>query len=92
VQTSTSKGTRQAIKYQALGHHATSTCAIGAENDVMACLDSKIQVRGPRLESSRCECVSESAWKFPTVPIYIVRRNAAKVFLEEVLGKDLVLL
>ncbi|KAK3313248.1 hypothetical protein B0H66DRAFT_632356 [Apodospora peruviana] len=34
------------FKEQAYSHHATSTCAIGADNDPLAVLDSKFRVRG----------------------------------------------
>jgi choline dehydrogenase len=39
-------GDKDFIKKQVFGHHATSTCAIGADNDPLAVLDSKFRVRG----------------------------------------------
>ncbi|KAK3991127.1 hypothetical protein QBC44DRAFT_349503 [Cladorrhinum sp. PSN332] len=37
---------KQYIKDQSWGHHASSTCPIGADGDPMAVLDSKFRVRG----------------------------------------------
>lgn len=50
------------IKTQAYSHHATSTCAIGGDNDKMAVLDSKFRVRGVQ----GLRVVDASA--FPVVP------------------------
>jgi choline dehydrogenase len=63
----------EAIKSEAFSHHATSTCAIGAEDDPMACLDSCFRVR-------RADClrvVDASALprvpgSFPSLPIYMI--------------------
>lgn len=50
------------IKLQAYSHHATSTCAIGGDDDKMAVLDSKFRVRGVQ----GLRVVDASA--FPVVP------------------------
>jgi choline dehydrogenase len=83
---------KQAIKDQAFSHHATSTCAIGGDDDVMACLDSKFRVRGTKgLRVVDASVFPRVPGSFPTVPIYMVSEKAAKVILEEVRGEDMVL-
>lgn len=83
---------KQAIKDQAFSHHATSTCAIGANDDVMACLDSKFRVKGTKgLRVVDASIFPRVPGPFPTVPIYMVSEKAAGVILEEVRGEDMVL-
>ena len=88
----TKREIKQAIKNQAFGHHATSTCAIGADDDKMACLDSKFRVRGTRgLRVVDASIFPRVPGYFPTVPIYMVSEKAAEIILEEVRGEDMVL-
>jgi choline dehydrogenase len=37
---------KQVIKDRAFGHHAVSSCPIGADDDKMAVLDSRFRIRG----------------------------------------------
>ncbi|CAI4214686.1 unnamed protein product [Parascedosporium putredinis] len=48
------------IKHQAYSHHATSTCAIGADDDVNAVLDSKFRVRGVKNLRATEEIVADA--------------------------------
>lgn len=72
------------IKDQAWGHHASSTCPIGADGDKMAVLDSKFKVRG----TAGLRVVDASV--FPRIPgtftamsTYIIAEKAADVILSE---------
>ncbi|PMD42111.1 GMC oxidoreductase [Hyaloscypha variabilis F] len=86
----TNKAIKQAIKDQAFSHHATSTCAIGADDDVMACLDSKFRVRGTKgLRVVDASVFPRVPGSFPTVPIYMISEKAAEVILEEIRGEDM---
>jgi choline dehydrogenase len=72
---------KQAIKDQAFSHHATSTCAIGGDADVMACLDSKFRVRGTKgLRVVDASVFPRVPGPFPTVPIYMVSEKARRSF------------
>ncbi|MBE3044683.1 GMC family oxidoreductase N-terminal domain-containing protein [Candidatus Bathyarchaeota archaeon] len=66
------------MKDQVYSHHATSTCAIGADGDGMAVLDSRFRVRG--VEGLRV--VDASAWPrvpgaFPVLPTAMLSLKAA---------------
>jgi len=68
---------------QAWSHHATSSCAIGADGDAMAALDSKFRVRGvtgPRVvDASAFPRVPGS---FPVIPTFISSIKASEdIFL-----------
>lgn len=66
--------TKAFLKKQVYSHHATSTCAIGADNDPYAVLDSKFRVRGVR----GLRVVDASV--FPKVPVSLTtpRRTGLK--------------
>ncbi len=64
------------------GHHASCTCKIGADDDIMAVLDSEFQVRGTR----GLRVVDASV--FPYIPglfivsaVYMVAEKASDVIL-----------
>ncbi|KAI0436353.1 hypothetical protein F4803DRAFT_234117 [Xylaria telfairii] len=61
-QNCTDEAQKEFIKLQSYSHHATSTCAIGSDDDPMAVLDSKFRVRGV----GNLRVVDASA--FPKVP------------------------
>jgi choline dehydrogenase len=70
---------REMIKTQAYSHHATSTCAIGGDNEKMAVLDSKFRVRGVK----NLRVVDASAFPvvpgaFPVLPTYMLSTKASE--------------
>lgn len=76
--------TRSFIKKEAWGHHASCTCPIGADDDPMAVLDSKLKVRG----TTNLRVVDASV--FPRIPgffivssIYMVSEKATDEILAE---------
>jgi len=76
---------KEYYKTQAYSHHATSTCAIGADDDPLAVLDSKFRVRGV----AGLRVVDASAFPvvpgaFPSLPTMMISAKAAEVILAEV--------
>jgi choline dehydrogenase len=70
------------IKDTAWGHHASSTCPIGADNDPMAVLDSKFQVRGTAgLRVVDASVFPRIPGTFTAVSTYMVAEKAADVIL-----------
>ncbi|KAK4124417.1 GMC oxidoreductase [Parathielavia appendiculata] len=72
------------FKLQAYSHHATSTCAIGGDEEEMAVLDSKFRVRG--VEGLRV--VDASAFPvvpgaFPSCPTMMLSAKAAEDILAD---------
>ncbi|KXX74862.1 Oxygen-dependent choline dehydrogenase [Madurella mycetomatis] len=72
------------FKYQAYSHHATSTCAIGGDDEELAVLDSKFRVRG--VEGLRV--VDASAFPvvpgaFPSCPTMMLSAKAAEDILAD---------
>jgi choline dehydrogenase len=70
------------VRAQAWSHHATSTCAIGADGDTMAVLDSKFRVRGV----SGMRVVDASAFlrvpgSFPVIPTFMLSMKASEDIL-----------
>ncbi|KAK2047247.1 GMC oxidoreductase [Colletotrichum somersetense] len=75
---------KQYIKDTAWGHHASSTCPIGADDDPMAVLDSSFRVRGV----SGLRVVDASVYPripgtFTAVSTYMVGEKAADVILSQ---------
>ncbi|HEV2133289.1 MAG TPA: GMC family oxidoreductase [Terracidiphilus sp.] len=75
---------RQYVRDEAWGHHASCTCAIGADADPMAVLDSRFRVRGTK----GLRVVDASV--FPKIPgyfivsaIYMVSERANQVIQED---------
>ncbi len=73
---------RDFVRREAWGHHACGTCAIGADDDPLAVLDSELRVRG--VEGLRVVDASV----FPRIPgyfivtsIYMVAEKAADILL-----------
>ncbi|MCJ1442291.1 MAG: hypothetical protein MMC23_002784 [Stictis urceolatum] len=72
----------QYIKDRAWGHHASCTCAIGADNDPMAVLNSKFQVRGVQnLRVVDASVFPRIPGIFIQAPIVMVSEKAADVIL-----------
>ncbi|KAI0815434.1 hypothetical protein GGR55DRAFT_699270 [Xylaria sp. FL0064] len=75
---------KAAIRADAFGHHAASTCRIGAADDALACLDSRFRVRG--VDSLRVVDASvfpRAVGTFPTLSLYCVSEKACDVILED---------
>jgi choline dehydrogenase len=78
---------KQFIRDEAWGHHASGTAKIGADDDEMAVLDSRLRVRGTR----GLRVVDASAFPsipgfFIVVPIYMLSEKAAQMILEDAAG------
>lgn len=73
---------KQSIKDSSFGHHASSTCAMGGDDDKMACLDSKLRVRGVEgLRVCDASAFPRVPWAFPTLAIYIMAEKATDAIL-----------
>jgi choline dehydrogenase-like flavoprotein len=75
---------REFITREAWGHHASCSCAIGADEDPMAVLDSRFRVRGVR----NLRVVDASV--FPRIPgifivtnVYMISEKASDVIAED---------
>jgi choline dehydrogenase len=75
---------RTFITREAWGHHASCSCAIGADNDPLAVLDSRFRVRGVR----NLRVVDASV--FPRIPgtfivtnVYMISEKASDVISED---------
>ena len=65
------------IKNQIFGHHPTSTCAIGANSDPMAVLDSKFRVRGVKgLRVVDASAFPRVPGPFPVLPTFMLSQKA----------------
>jgi choline dehydrogenase len=76
---------KEYIRNEAWGHHASCSCAIGADGDPKAVLDSRFRVRGV----SNLRVVDASVFPripgfFIALPIYMVSEKAADVILEDI--------
>jgi choline dehydrogenase len=77
------------FKSQAYSHHATSTCAIGGDDEEMAVLDSKFRVRGV----AGLRVVDASAFPvvpgaFPSCPTMMLSVKAAEDIIAEAKAAD----
>lgn len=75
---------KEFAKYQAWGHHASCTCAIGADDDPKAVLDTNFKVRG--VEGLRV--VDASSWAkipatFIALPTYMLSEKASDVIIAD---------
>jgi choline dehydrogenase len=71
------------VKNEAWGHHASCTCAIGADNDAMAVLDSNFRVRGVRnLRVVDASVFPRIPGFFIVCPVYMISEKASDVILE----------
>lgn len=78
-------GTKEFLRLQGHSQHASGTCAIGADDDPMAVLDSRFRVRGvERLRVVDASVFPRPPGAFPVLPTFMVSRKAAKVILEDV--------
>lgn len=69
---------------QTFGHHPTSTCRIGADDDPMAVLDSKFRVRGvDGLRVVDASAFARIPGVFPVVATFMISQKAAETILGE---------
>lgn len=72
------------IRNQIFGHHPTSTCAIGADDDPMAVLDSKFRVRGVRgLRVVDASAFPRVPGPFPVLPTFMLSEKATESVLQD---------
>ncbi|KAH6669323.1 mitochondrial putative choline dehydrogenase [Halenospora varia] len=70
--------TKDFLKKQVYSHHATSTCAIGGDNDKMAVLDSKFRVRGVKgLRVVDASAFPKVPGSFPVIPTIVLSEKAS---------------
>jgi choline dehydrogenase len=75
---------RQWIRSQIFGHHATSTCKIGANGDAMAVLDAKLRVRGVRgLRVVDASAFPRVPGPFPVLPVFMLSEKATQSVLQD---------
>jgi len=68
------------VRNQIFGHHPTSTCAIGADSDPMAVLDSKFRVRGVKgLRVVDASSFPRVPGAFPVLPTFMISEKASDV-------------
>ncbi|KAJ4125322.1 hypothetical protein NW768_008939 [Fusarium equiseti] len=80
----TQKDVETYIKDNTWGHHASSTCPIGADDDKMAVLDSKFRVRGVAgLRVVDASVYPRIPGTFTAVSTFMVAEKAADVMLAE---------
>ena len=72
------------ITTQIFGHHPTSTCAIGADNDSLAVLDAKFRVRGVKgLRVVDASAFPRVPGPFPVLPTFMLSEKATESVLED---------
>ncbi|KAM5526080.1 choline dehydrogenase [Fusarium oxysporum f. sp. phaseoli] len=75
---------RQSIQDLAFSHHASSTCAIGADDDKKSCLDSRFRVRGvDNLRVVDASVFPRSPGGMPNGPTWTISRKAFETLLED---------
>jgi choline dehydrogenase len=76
--------TKDYILKQTWSHHATSTCAIGADSDPLAVLDSKFRVRGTKgLRVVDGSVFPRPPGAFPVLPTFMLSLKAVDAILED---------
>ncbi|KAM7202219.1 GMC oxidoreductase [Rhypophila sp. PSN 637] len=72
------------IRDQMSGHHAACTCAIGADDDLMAVLDSKFRVRGVAgLRVVNASAFPRIPGPFLVLPTFMLAERASESLLED---------
>lgn len=75
---------KQWIEDQIFGHHPTSTCAVGADNNPMAVLDTRLRVRGvERLRVVDASAFPRIPGAFPAVATFMLSEKATEIVLED---------
>jgi len=76
--------TKNFIKQEAFGHHASCTAAIGKDGDPNAVLDSRFRVRGVTgLRVVDASSFPKTPGFFPAVPLYMISEKAADVIIQD---------
>lgn len=75
---------KEKVLTQSWSHHASSSCAIGADSDPMAVLDSKFRVRG----TTGLRVVDASSFPrvpggFPVIPTFMISMKASEDILRD---------
>ena len=72
------------VRDEAWGHHASCTCAIGANDDPMAVLDSRLRVRGTQnLRVVDASVFPRIPGLFLVAPVYMIAEKASDLILED---------
>jgi choline dehydrogenase len=80
----TDKEIEEEVLDQAFSHHASCTCSIGADDDAMACLDSKFMVRGVTgLRVVDASSLPRVIGAFPTLALCLISEKATDVILQD---------
>lgn len=75
---------KQWIQEESWGHHASSSCPIGSDDDPMAVLDSSFRVRGvDGLRVVDMSAFPKIMGVFPVVSLYMAAEKAADAILED---------
>lgn len=75
---------KEVVKAQAWSHHATSTCAIGSDDDPLAVLDSSFRVRGTKgLRVVDASAFPRTPGGFPVIPTFMLGMKASDVILQD---------
>ncbi|OTB11524.1 putative GMC oxidoreductase [Daldinia sp. EC12] len=75
---------KQYVRDQAYGHHASSTAAIGSDDDPLAVLDSKFRVRGVKsLRVVDASAFPETPGTFPLISIFMASEKASEAILKD---------
>ncbi|KAK3938696.1 hypothetical protein QBC46DRAFT_264840 [Diplogelasinospora grovesii] len=75
---------KEMLKTQVYSHHASSTCAIGADDDPMTVLDSKFRVRGVKgLRVVDASAFPRVPGAFPVLPTMILSMKASEDILAD---------
>ncbi|OTB06229.1 putative GMC oxidoreductase [Hypoxylon sp. CI-4A] len=81
---STQEQLRQFVRDQAFGHHASSTAAIGGDDDPLAVLDSRFRVRGVQgLRVVDMSAFPVTPGTFPLISIFMLSEKASDAILED---------
>jgi choline dehydrogenase len=81
---STEAEIKQFIRDEAWGHHASCTCAIGADDDPMAVLDTNFKVRGiDGLRVVDASVFPKIPGFFIAAPLYMVSQKASEVIIAD---------
>ncbi|KAI8958390.1 putative GMC oxidoreductase [Daldinia sp. FL1419] len=75
---------KQYVRDQAYGHHASSTAAIGSDDDPLAVLDSNFRVRGVQsLRVVDASAFPETPGTFPLISIFMASEKASDAILKD---------
>jgi choline dehydrogenase len=74
----------ETVRAQTWSHHATSSCAIGADGDPLAVLDSEFRVRGTKgLRVVDASAFPRTPGAFPVIPTFMLSEKASEVIARD---------